>query len=132
MNSGFHYIEEGAVFVKNPEDCKEFTAVDGCHIRELLHPGNDAVELPYSIALARVEPGRQTYRHRLDRAEVYYLLAGSGRMHIDEQARAVTQGEAVYIPAGAVQWLENTGVEELRFLAIVNPPWSKEGDERLE
>jgi mannose-6-phosphate isomerase-like protein (cupin superfamily) len=132
MGSGKHYIEVGAVLVKNPEDCEEFTAVDGCYIRELLHPKNDALEMPYSIAVARVEPGRRTYRHRLDRAEVYYLLSGSGRMHVDEQARAVAQGEAVYIPAGAVQWVENTGADELRFLAIVNPPWSEEGDERLE
>lgn len=120
------------MFVKKAEDCEEFTAIDGCHIRELLHNKNDALELPYSVALARVEPGRRTYRHRLDRAEVYYLLAGTGRMHVDEQECIVTQGEAVYIPAGAEQWIENTGAAELRFLAIVSPPWSKEGDKRLE
>ena len=53
-------------------------------------------------------------------------------MHVDEQERTVMQGEAVHIPAGVVQWIENTGTGELRFLAIVSPPWSKEGDERLE
>jgi len=120
------------VFVKKPGDCGEFTAIDGCRIRELLHGKNDAVDLPYSLALARVEPGSHTRRHRLDRTEVYYLLDGRGRMHIDDEERDLAQGEAVVIPPGSVQWIENRGDEELRFLAIVNPPWSEEGDERLE
>jgi mannose-6-phosphate isomerase-like protein (cupin superfamily) len=120
------------VFVKKPGDCEEFTAIDGCRLRELLHGKNDPVDLPYSLALARVEPGRHTRRHRLDRTEVYYLLQGCGRVHIDDEAREVAQGEAVLIPAGSAQWIENTGGGELCFLAVVSPPWSEEGDEPLE
>lgn len=120
------------MFVKNAENCAEFTAVDGCRLRELLHNKNDAVELPYSLALARVEAGRRTRRHRLDRTEVYYITQGRGLMHIDEEEREVGQGEAILIPAGAVQWIENSGEDELCFIAIVSPPWSADGDERLE
>ena len=120
------------MFVKKPENCAEFTASDGCRLRELLHNKNDPVDLPYSIALARVETGGRTYRHRLDRTEVYYILSGCGRLHVDAEARDVAAGEAVLVPPGTQQWLENTDDAELRFLAIVSPPWSEAGDERLE
>ncbi len=120
------------MFVKKLKDCNEFVANDGCRIREVLHPKNDPLQLPYSLAVARVEPGKQTYRHRLRETEIYYILSGTGHMHIDEESRKVAADEAVVIPSGAVQWIENIGAEELRFIAIVNPPWSEEGDERLE
>lgn len=132
MMPAAHYIGEPGVFVKKLGDCDEFTANDGCRIREVLHPKNDSLDLPYSLAAARVEPGKHTYRHRLRETEVYYILAGTGRMHIDDEVREVTRDEAVFIPPGTVQWIENTGEEELRFIALVNPPWSEEGDERLE
>jgi len=43
------------VFVKNLDDCIEFLANDGCKIRELLHPANDHLALPYSIVIAKIE-----------------------------------------------------------------------------
>jgi len=120
------------MFVKNLEACNEFIANDGCRIREVLHPKNDPLELPYSLAVARVESGKRTYRHRLLETEVYYILSGTGVMHIDAESREVAANEAVVIPPGTVQWIENSGDEELCFIALVNPPWSEEGDERLE
>jgi len=36
------------VFVKKTSECDAFVANDGCTIRELLHPKNDPVDLPYS------------------------------------------------------------------------------------
>ena len=53
-------------------------------------------------------------------------------MHIDDEAQEVISGEAILVPAGATQWIENTADEELCFIAIVNPPWSDEGDKRIE
>ena len=120
------------MFVKNLYGCNEFTANDGCGIRELLHPEKDGVDLPYSLALARVKPGRATYRHRLEQTEVYYLLRGAGRMIIDNEIRDVTSGDIIVIPARAVQHIENTGRETLEFAAIVSPPWTKKGDIRVD
>jgi mannose-6-phosphate isomerase-like protein (cupin superfamily) len=120
------------VFVKKISDCEEFIANDGCQIRELMHPENDPVELPYSIAIASVEVGKQTYKHRLKQTEVYYVLAGQGCMHIDDETQLVSEGDGILIPAKAVQWIENTGDRPLRFVAIVSPPWPEADDERLE
>lgn len=119
------------MLVKRLRDCAEFTANDGCRLRELLHPKVDPVDLPYSIAVATVDPGTRTYKHKLDREEVYYILSGAGEMHIGDEVSPVAEGDAAHVPAGAVQWLENTGPGPLRFMAIVNPPWGEEGDERI-
>ena len=120
------------MFIKNLNDCEEFTANDGCRLRELLHPKNDPVTLPYSIAVARVEPGKQTYKHKLTQTEVYYIFSGTGCMHVEEETESVKPGDVVLVPPNATQWLENSGTTELNFMAIVNPPWTEQDDVRIE
>jgi mannose-6-phosphate isomerase-like protein (cupin superfamily) len=120
------------MLIKSTLDCAPYTAIDGCEIREVLHPGHDPLSLPYSLAVAEVTVGARTYRHRLQHAEVYYLLEGEGCLHIDAETRMVRTGDAIYIPAGTAQWIENLGATTLRFVALVSPPWSRDTDERLE
>lgn len=119
------------MLVSSTAECPPFIANDGCLIREVLHPAKTGVPLPYSLAVAEVAPGACTRRHRLAQDEVYYLLEGVGRMHIDDQVRSVLVGDAVHIPGGCVQWIENIGRDTLRFIALVSPPWTSEGDALL-
>lgn len=121
------------MLVRRTNDAEEITANDGCRLRELLHPEKDGSSLPYSLAVARVEPGQRTLPHCLtDESEVYYVVQGEGRMHIDDAASVLRAGDAVVIPAGAVQWIECTGDGTLEFLALVSPPWQAEHDVRAE
>jgi len=120
------------MFIKRTQDCPTHIAIDGCTIREVLQPARDTLGLPYSLAVAEVAVGAHTYRHRLEHTEVYYLLAGRGLMHIENETAEVVVGDAVTIPAHAVQWIENTGHEILRFIALVNPPWTIEVDQRCD
>jgi mannose-6-phosphate isomerase-like protein (cupin superfamily) len=120
------------MFIKSLSDCPPLLANDGCRVFELLHPRVDAVALPYSLAIAEVDPGESSYRHRLRQTEVYYVLAGRGRMHVGSSVREVGPGDAVVIPGGAVQWIDNLGDSVLRFVALVSPPWRAEDDERLD
>ncbi len=117
--------------IKRLADCPAIPAHDGCRLRELLHPRNDAVDIPYSLAIAVVDPGQATHPHRLAQTEVYYLLAGSGVMHIGTETRAVCQSDLVFIPPGETQWIENPGRNPLVFAAIVSPPWRPEDDRRV-
>ena len=119
------------MFVKKLKDCESLIANDGCIIRELLHPANDPVNLPYSIAIATVERDQQSYAHKLEQDEVYYILQGEGCMYIDDESRFVSSGDIIAIPANASQWIENKSEIELVFAAIVSPPWTKEGDTRI-
>ena len=119
------------MLVKHSDDCAPFIAVDGCVIRELLHPAHGDYDLPYSLAIAEVAVAGATFPHRLDRAEVYFVLAGSGRLYVDEESSVLDRGAAAVIPAGSTQWIANIGDEVLRFAAIVSPPWAADGDVRM-
>jgi mannose-6-phosphate isomerase-like protein (cupin superfamily) len=118
------------VLIKKLTDCREIVAGDRTRLRELLHPDRDEVRIRYSLAVARLEPGRSSMPHRLKTAEVYYLVRGSGVMHVGAEARRVETGDAVYIPPDSVQRLENTGKEEIEFLCIVDPAWRAEDETR--
>jgi mannose-6-phosphate isomerase-like protein (cupin superfamily) len=97
----------------------------------LLHPKNDAIDLSYSLALATVDVGRKSYQHKLEQTEVYHILQGHGRMFIEYEDKEVRVGDVIVIPAKALQCIENIGSEPLIFAAIVSPPWTKDGDVRL-
>jgi len=120
------------MFIKNLNECEEFTANDGCRIRELLHPENDTVNLPFSIAIATVDATGRSYRHKLNLTEIYYILEGTGRIHIDSECATVKVGDVIVIPAGASQWIENPDDKKLVFAAIVSPPWNAMDDVRLD
>ena len=107
-----------------------FTTTDRCLICDLLHPAHDSrLQMRYSLARAVVKPGQATLPHRiLSSSEVYYVLEGEGVMHIDGESAAVIPGQAVYIPPGAIQHIENTGSGDLSFLCIVDPMWRAEDE----
>ncbi len=119
------------MFLKRLKDCREFIAGDGSILRELLHPEKADLQIRYSLAYAKVAAGQKTKSHRLKSCEVYYITAGSGLMHINEESLEVGLESAIYIPPGARQYIENTGDSDLEFLCIVDPAWRQEDEEML-
>jgi mannose-6-phosphate isomerase-like protein (cupin superfamily) len=120
------------MFIRDIEECREITAGDNTRLRELFNPYKDDLDLSYSLAVARVEPGGTTLLHRLASSEVYYILEGRGEMNIDGERRAVAPGQAVYIPPMAEQRITNVGDDDLVFACIVDPAWRKEDEEVRE
>jgi mannose-6-phosphate isomerase-like protein (cupin superfamily) len=118
------------MLVRRRAACREIIANDGCRLRELLHPAHDGSALPYSLALAVVAPGQATHPHWLVQHEVYLVIRGRGRMHIDDEVDELGPGDSVVIPPRARQWIENIGEGELDFVALVSPPWRAEDDHR--
>ena len=104
---------------------------DNSLLAEFFHPlriGKD-MQCRYSIAHARVPVGVKTLPHRLIRSsEAYYILSGSGMMHIGDEHKEVGEGQLVFIPPGKTQWIENTGTIDLLFLAICDPLWREEDE----
>jgi cytosine deaminase len=104
---------------------------DNCLLAELFHPlriGKD-IQCRYSIAHAQVPVGVTTLPHRLIRSsEVYYILSGTGIMHIGDEQMEIGEGQLAYIPPGKTQWIENTGMRDLIFLAICDPLWREEDE----
>jgi mannose-6-phosphate isomerase-like protein (cupin superfamily) len=115
--------------LKDLEDCAEFISGDRAVLKELLNPLKEDLALHYSLAWAKVLPGRTTRLHRLRTSEVYYILEGRGEMRIDEEKRAVGPGQAIYISPNSRQRIKNTGLSDLLFLCIVDPAWRPEDEE---
>lgn len=121
------------MLIRKLKDCPEITAGDNTRLRELLHPRRDYVfDGRYSLAHALLAPGQASVRHRLTTDEVYYILQGTGEMHVDEETAAVEAGDAVEIPPGSEQWIRNTGTADLAFLCIVDPAWRAADEEILD
>ncbi len=109
-------------------DCVPFTAGDGCTLRELANAATQPRAFRYSLAHAIVPAGQRTKPHSLRTSEVYYILRGEGRMHINDEVAAVRPGDMVDIPPMALQWIESGAVEDLVFVCIVDPGWRQEDE----
>ncbi len=115
--------------VKRLLDVNTFIAGDLTQIQEILHPKNDAVNVPYSLAHATLAKGEASVPHVLrNSTEVYFILEGTGKAHVGTEVIIVQKGDLVFIPAGVKQYIENIGQSALLFLCIVSPPWSKEDE----
>jgi len=109
--------------VQNIDRVEAFITKDGSEIRELLAPRNSCIE-KQSLAEARLPVGAGTMpHHHLKTEEIYYILAGSGRMQIGRQSRDVGPGDAIAIEPGAVHQIANTGSGVLTFLCCCCPPY---------
>jgi|SRR3989344_4237598 len=117
------------MFIKDLQNCEEFIAGDGTILRELLHPDKAELQLGYSLAHATVKLGQSSQPHSLKTSEVYYILEGEGKMHIDNETADVHSGQAIYIPPHAKQYVQNIGKSDLKFLCIVDPAWRAEDEE---
>jgi mannose-6-phosphate isomerase-like protein (cupin superfamily) len=116
------------------DGCPRRRVMDHSLLCELLHPRNvpDIAALPLSVAHAIVPAGESTLPHRLKSAtELYYILEGTGRMHIGAKSAVVHPGQIIVIPEKETQYLENCGTADLAFLCIVTPPWREEDEERV-
>lgn len=115
---------------KKISEIKAFITTDGSLIREIFHPQRHNLPMSCSIAHATVKVGESTKPHTLkESSEVYVILSGQGIMHIDDEKQLLNPGDSVFIPAGSVQHIENSGNEDLKFLCIVDPCWKEEEDE---
>lgn len=120
------------MLIRRLQDRELINALDNTTIREILNPKHESqpLVLNYSLAHATLKPDEKSLPHKFHEAsEVYYILKGSGLMHIDDDTAEVSPGDTIYIPPQAVQWIENTGSDNLEFLCIVDPAWKPDAEE---
>ena len=114
------------------EDLPFFKAGDNTILTEVFHPKNDAVDLPYSLAYAKIEAKQKSLKHVLKNEELYIFIKGHGTIHINGKSNIVQQGSVVLVPKGKEQYVENSCDETLCFYCIVSPPWSEDQEEILK
>ena len=114
------------MFVKKNLESPEFDAADKTILSELVHPVNDNLTIGFSVARARLPLGTASLAHRLASSELYYILNGKGKLHIDDTSVVLETGYSALVPANALQYIENISDDELLFLCIVEPYWRPE------
>jgi mannose-6-phosphate isomerase-like protein (cupin superfamily) len=61
-------------------------------------------------------------------SEIFYILQGSGIMHIEEEQKTVKKNETIFVPPMSRQFIENKGESDLIVLCIVDPAWKQEDE----
>jgi mannose-6-phosphate isomerase-like protein (cupin superfamily) len=123
------------MIIRDIADCPRNRVIDGSLLAELLHPDKvpGAQRLRCSVAHAVVPPGESTLPHFLKTStELYYVLEGSGEIHIGTRSAIVHPGQIVLVPKGRSQYIRNTGTGNLVFLCIVTPKWQAADEELVE
>jgi mannose-6-phosphate isomerase-like protein (cupin superfamily) len=81
----------------------------------------------HSLAHILIPPGKSSARHyHKVSEETYYILAGQGRIVVDERETTLSPGQACLIVAPEVHQIFNDGEGDLEFLAVCAPAWSAE------
>jgi mannose-6-phosphate isomerase-like protein (cupin superfamily) len=112
--------------LSNLDDLDSFTTLDGSTIREIAGPAWTPAR-NQSLAEATVPARGRTIAHYHRAAEeLYFFTAGSGRMTLGDEERAVSAGDCVVIPPGQVHQLVNTGEAPLVLLCCCAPAYSHE------
>ena len=110
----------------NRQNVPAFTTKDTSTIREILAPRNSSI-VQQSLAEATLRPGAKTEAHFHPKTEeIYYVLAGTGRMAIEGELRQVCVGDGIAIPAGKRHQILNSGAEDLVFLCCCVPAYTDE------
>jgi mannose-6-phosphate isomerase-like protein (cupin superfamily) len=108
----------------NLTERESFITADGSAIRELAHPAWTAAQ-HQSLAEASVQPRSETAEHYHPLSEeLYYFVAGEGRMRLGGDEATVVAGDCVVIPPGTPHKLWNTGTAPLVLLCCCAPAYS--------
>jgi mannose-6-phosphate isomerase-like protein (cupin superfamily) len=106
--------------------------LDGSTIRELAGPAWTAAR-HQSLAEAAVPAGGETIEH-LHRAseEIYYFIAGRGRIRLGGEERDVDAGDCVVISPGTPHKLWAAPDSDLVLLCACAPPYRDDDTELIE
>jgi mannose-6-phosphate isomerase-like protein (cupin superfamily) len=109
------------MLIVNRRDAKVIHPPHGSEIRPLIDRTTSPIS-QCSLAEEILPPGATvTPHHHETLEEIYYIIEGEGVMEIDDEAREVCAGDAIYIPRYARHTLSNTGDGPMKILLICGP-----------
>lgn len=92
-------------------------------IKVLFAPDKGGVdELTFSLAI--IDPGGQTDYHVHDRPELIYVVSGRGTWICEGRSHSVQADVALWVSAGEMHQLKNTGAETLKLATVFVPAYT--------
>jgi mannose-6-phosphate isomerase len=83
----------------------------------------------FKVKRIEVLPGKRlSYQKHAQRAEHWMVVAGAGRVTLDDEEITVQTGETIDVPIGAKHRIENPGAEKLIFIEIQRGTYLGEDD----
>jgi mannose-6-phosphate isomerase-like protein (cupin superfamily) len=112
----------------------EFPA--GRRTRVLVGPEAPTEAKGFVLGHVTIYPGGSVPLHSHVQEEVYIILSGHGKMHIDDQTADVKPGDYVYISPNANHLLKNTSKENMIMVFCYAPKsivdhWQEELEGRI-
>lgn len=94
----------------------------------------DATPEGFKVKRITVHPGRRlSYQRHAQRAEHWFIVAGTATVTLDDVVSDVQVGQAVDVPLGAKHRIENRGDVDMVFVEVQQGPYLGEDDiERLQ
>lgn len=105
---------------------------EGTKIKQYFHPHNTLNGINYSLAQFMLESGKKSKLHKMKSSEIFYILEGSGILHVNDEPHHLEKDDSVYVPPNSKQFIENVGTGNLKFLCIVEPAWNADDEVLLE
>ena len=118
--------------VRKSSEVETISGNEGTKKKQYFHPHNTLNGINYSLAQFTLEPGKKSLLHKIQSSEIYYVLEGDAVLRINEEPYQLKKDDSVYVPPMSEQYIENTGLTNLRFLCIVEPAWKPEDEIILE
>ena len=99
-------------------------ASDGAEVIEL--DSNERATTKKGIALGKLPSYRAAAMHKHEKTdEVYYVIAGTGNIHLQGKKHAIEKGSVIVVPRGIEHGLENLAAEPLIALCLSSPPYTE-------
>ena len=114
--------------LKKNSEIQYIVGNEGTQIKQYFHPENTQNGINYSLAQFTLESGKKSTPHKMKSSEIYHILEGTAIIHIGEESFTVSKDDSVYVAPMSLQFIENVGKNDLRFLCIVEPSWKQEDE----
>jgi mannose-6-phosphate isomerase len=83
----------------------------------------------FKVKRIEVLPGKRlSYQKHSQRAEHWFVVAGTAKVTLDDKEITIRAGEAIDIPIGAAHRVENPGSEDLIFIEVQRGTYLGEDD----
>jgi mannose-6-phosphate isomerase-like protein (cupin superfamily) len=119
--------------ISNRDRVESFITLDGSTIRELAGRVSRAAADQQSLAEAIVPAGGETIEHLHHASEeIYYFIAGHGRMRLGDDEQDVSAGDCVAIAPGTPHKLWAAADGDLVLLCACAPPYRDDDTQLIE